>query len=51
MSIYFLSIKQSDYTFFDKGVEELKELNSNDLTALISLKDPDSDIVAVMDCV
>ena len=34
---------------YNQGVEQLKELSSNDLTALIDNKNPDADIVAVMD--
>ena len=42
---------KASFGIFNQGMEELKELSSNDLTALISTKDPDSDIVAVMDAV
>ena len=36
---------------YNKGVEEIKELSSNDLTALVEIKNPGADIVAVMDSV
>ena len=36
---------------YNQGVEEIKELNSNDLTALVEIKNPGADIVAVMDSV
>ena len=34
---------------YNEGVELIKTLSSNDLTALIENKSPDSDVVAVMD--
>ena len=36
---------------YNQGVEEIKELNSNDLTALVEIENPGADIVAVMDSV
>ena len=43
-------MKQS-IDIYNKGVEEIKELSSNDLTALVEIKNPGADIVAVMDSV
>ena len=36
---------------YNQGVEEIKELSSNDLTGLVETKNPGADIVAVMDSV
>ena len=36
---------------YNQGVEEIKELSSNDLTALVETKNPGADIVAAMDSV
>ena len=36
---------------YNQGVEGIKELKSNDLTALVEIKNPGADIVAVMDSV
>ena len=36
---------------YDQGVELMKDLSSNDLIALISLKKPDNEVVAVMNAV
>ena len=36
---------------FNSGIKALQDLNSNDLNALLSLENPDNDIVATMDCV
>ena len=36
---------------YNSGVEELKQLSSNDLSVLCNIKTPESDIVAVMDSV
>ena len=36
---------------YNQGVEEIKELSSNDLTGLVEIKNPGTDIVAVMDSV